>query len=69
MVMLIHTREDVNIMNEDSKKSKKGKFMKGTGGMGTTVRDWWPNQLNLDILHQQSSKSNPMDKDFNYRKE
>ncbi|MHA1984649.1 MAG: catalase/peroxidase HPI, partial [Candidatus Hodarchaeales archaeon] len=33
-----------------------------------TNRDWWPNQLNLDILHQHSSKSNPMG-DFNYAKE
>jgi len=31
-----------------------------------TNRDWWPNQLNLNILHQHSSKSDPMDKDFNY---
>jgi catalase-peroxidase len=36
---------------------------------GTTNRDWWPNQLNLDILHQQSPKSNPMGEDFNYAKE
>jgi catalase-peroxidase len=35
----------------------------------TTNRDWWPNQLNLDTLHQRSSKSNPMGKDFNYAKE
>ncbi|MHA2036093.1 MAG: catalase/peroxidase HPI [Promethearchaeota archaeon] len=34
-----------------------------------TIRDWWPNQLNLDILHQHSSKSNPMGKEFNYAKE
>jgi len=32
-------------------------------------RDWWPNQLNLRILHQRSSKSDPMDRDFNYAKE
>jgi len=38
-------------------------------GSGTTNQDWWPNQLNLDILHQHSSKSNPMDKGFNYAKE
>ncbi|MDB2415445.1 catalase/peroxidase HPI, partial [Rickettsiales bacterium] len=31
--------------------------------------DWWPNSLNLDILHQHDSKTNPMGKDFNYRKE
>jgi catalase-peroxidase len=36
---------------------------------GTTNRDWWPNQLRLDILHQHSSKSNPMGADFNYAKE
>jgi catalase-peroxidase len=36
---------------------------------GMTIRDWWQNQLNLDILHQHSSKSNPMGKDFNYAKE
>ncbi len=36
---------------------------------GTTNRDWWPNQLNLDILHQRSSGSNPMGKDFNYARE
>ncbi len=29
-------------------------------GKGTSNRDWWPNQLRLDILHQHSSKSNPM---------
>ena len=38
-------------------------------GRGTSNRDWWPNQLNLDILHQQSALSNPMDADFDYRKE
>jgi len=32
-------------------------------------RDWWPNQLNLQILHQHSSLSNPMGKEFNYREE
>jgi len=38
-------------------------------GRGMTNRDWWPNQLNLDILHQRSSKSNPMGEGFNYAKE
>jgi catalase-peroxidase len=33
---------------------------------GTTTRDWWPNQLNLNILHQHSSLSDPMDPDFDY---
>jgi catalase-peroxidase len=38
-------------------------------GGGTSNRDWWPNQLNLDILHQHSSLSNPMGEDFNYAEE
>ncbi|NUP07322.1 MAG: catalase/peroxidase HPI [Polyangiaceae bacterium] len=38
-------------------------------GGGTSNRDWWPNQLRLDLLHQHSSKSNPMGEDFDYAKE
>lgn len=37
-----------------------------TAGSGPSAQDWWPNRLNLDILHQHSSKSSPMDDDFNY---
>ena len=40
----------------------------GAGG-GKSIKDWWPNQLNLKILHQHSSLSNPMGKKFNYAKE
>jgi catalase-peroxidase len=36
---------------------------------GSTNKDWWPNQLNLGILHQHDKRSNPMDSDFDYRKE
>mgnify|MGYP005686360663 FL=1 len=36
-------------------------------GEGTTNRDWWPNQLDISILHQHDEKSNPMGKDYNYR--
>ena len=36
---------------------------------GTSNRDWWPNQLNLGILHQHDPVSNPMDPDFDYAKE
>jgi len=36
---------------------------------GRSIRDWWPNQLNLDMLHQNSSKCNPMGEDFNYARE
>jgi len=38
-------------------------------GGGTSNRDWWPSQLRLDLLHQHSSKSNPMGEDFDYAKE
>jgi catalase-peroxidase len=37
-----------------------------TAGGGTTNRDWWPSQLNLRILHQHTSLSDPLDEDFNY---
>jgi catalase-peroxidase len=36
---------------------------------GTTNRDWWPNQLKLELLHQHSSKSDPMGEDFDYKRE
>ena len=38
----------------------------GSAGTGPVNRDWWPNQLKLNILRQHSSQSNPMDKTFNY---
>ncbi|PKO84407.1 MAG: catalase/peroxidase HPI [Betaproteobacteria bacterium HGW-Betaproteobacteria-11] len=37
-----------------------------TAGSGTSNRDWWPNQLRLEILHQHAPQSNPMGEDFNY---
>ncbi len=40
-----------------------------TAGVGRTNRDWWPNQLRLELLHQHSAKSDPMGKGFNYAKE
>ena len=43
-------------------------FKQGAGG-GTRNRDWWPNQLNLNILRQNSNLSNPMDESFNYAEE
>ena len=52
-------------MNETSKTSVTGSTASG----GMTNRDWWPNQLNLGILHQNSPVSNPMDADFNYAEE
>ncbi|MBE0569487.1 MAG: catalase/peroxidase HPI [Deltaproteobacteria bacterium] len=46
----------------------KTPFQHPAGG-GTSIRDWWPNQLNLKILHQRSPLSDPMGKDFNYAEE
>lgn len=40
-----------------------------TAGSGTTNRDWWPKQLKVEILHQHSSKSDPMGDEFNYAEE
>jgi catalase-peroxidase len=42
---------------------------KPTAGRGTSNRDWWPNQLNLKVLHQNSPMSNPMGEEFNYAEE
>lgn len=44
-------------------------FNHAAAGGGTTNRDWWPNQLNLKILHQHSSLSDPMGENFNYADE
>jgi catalase-peroxidase len=56
-----------------SSDEAKCPFMSGTlnqgAGGGTSNRDWWPNQLKLNILRQHSSLSNPMGKDFNYAEE
>jgi len=51
------------------KKDDTKKKLTTVASRGTSNRDWWPNQLNLDILHQHSSKSNPMGEDLNYVKE
>ena len=46
-----------------------GGEQKQSAGGGTTNRDWWPNQLKLNILRQNDSKSDPMGQGFNYAKE
>ena len=56
-------------MSEDSKCPVTGRRSRAISGGGTSNRDWWPNQLNLRILHQQDRKSNPMDEAFNYAEE
>jgi len=56
-------------MNSESKRPVTGKTHEHAAGKGTSNRDWWPNQLNLKILHQHSAKSNPMGEEFNYAEE
>ena len=40
--------------------------LSSNSGTGTSNKDWWPNQLNLGLLHQHDNKSDPMDDDFDY---
>lgn len=46
-----------------------GHTKQSISGGGTSNKDWWPNRLNLKMLHQNSSLSNPMGPDFNYAEE
>jgi catalase-peroxidase len=56
-------------MNEVSTCPVTGKNGSAAAGRGTSNKEWWPNQLNLGILHQHAPASNPMEPDFNYAKE
>jgi catalase-peroxidase len=56
-------------MNKESKCPVTGNHANPKAGGGTSNQDWWPNQLKLEILHQHSKKSNPMDEGFNYAEE
>ncbi|HEX9901195.1 MAG TPA: catalase/peroxidase HPI [Candidatus Methylomirabilis sp.] len=56
-------------MNEDGKCPVTGGANKQATGRGTSNRGWWPNQLNLKILHQHSPLADPMGKGFNYAEE
>ncbi len=56
-------------MNELSKAQGKCPVMHGAVTSAGAAMDWWPNVLNLDILHQHDVKTNPMPKGFNYRDE
>ncbi|MBG0788867.1 MAG: catalase/peroxidase HPI [Desulfovibrionaceae bacterium] len=53
-------------MSDTSKCPVTGKSSSQTAGGGRANKDWWPDQLNLNILHQHSAKSNPMGGDFDY---
>ena len=56
-------------MSTDDRRPVAGGADKQATGSGTSNRDWWPNQLNLKILHQHSPLSDPMGEDFNYAEE
>jgi len=56
-------------MSKEGKCPVTGRTGKTRAGGGTSNRDWWPNQVNLRILHQHSHKSNPMGEAFNYAEE
>jgi len=56
-------------MNEDNGNPVTGRSKNPIAGGGTSNRDWWPNQVNLKILHQHSNLSNPMGEGFNYAEE
>ena len=56
-------------INDSSKCPYLGGTQKQTAGGGTNNLDWWPNQLRLNVLRQNSSLTNPMDKDFDYAAE
>jgi catalase-peroxidase len=58
---------DINDPSAVAKCPFLGGAQSNTAGHGTTNRDWWPNELKLNILRQNSSKSNPMGTDFNYK--
>ncbi|MBU0675532.1 MAG: catalase/peroxidase HPI [Proteobacteria bacterium] len=56
-------------MSDSNKCPVTGRTSRQVAGGGTANRDWWPHQLNLNILHQHSGKSNPMGAEFNYAEE
>jgi catalase-peroxidase len=69
MAVRINADKERRKIMVDNINPVKGKPYEHDAASGTKNLDWWPNQLNLDILHQHSSKSNPMGEGFNYRKE
>ena len=56
-------------MSEESKCPVTGRTRSSIAGGGTSNRDWWPNQLNVKMLHQNPKSRNPMGEEFNYAEE
>jgi len=63
------SNKSYNVNESAAKCPFTGHSAKPVAGKGTSNRDWWPNQLNLNILRQHSTLSNPMDESFDYAKE
>ena len=63
------TQKSLKVNDSEAKCPFHGGALKTTAGGGTRNRDWWPNQLKLNILRQQSALSNPMGERFNYAEE
>ncbi len=59
--------EDTSAKKAQCPMSGASQYPTAAGAM--SIRDWWPNQLNLQILHQNAPMGNPMGKDFNYAEE
>jgi catalase-peroxidase len=62
-------QKSLNVNDSEAKCPFHGGSLKQAAGGGTRNRDWWPDQLKLNILRQHSSLSNPMGEDFDYKKE
>lgn len=64
-----HTNEAWEVNDSAKCPFLNGEMSKTATGGGTSNKDWWPNQMNLNILRQHSTLVDPMDKDFNYAEE
>src|SRR6476660_5313706 len=56
-------------MTTETKSPVRNGAQRPTAAHGPSNRDWWPNELNVQILHQNSPQSNPMGEEFNYAEE
>src|ERR1700692_5084151 len=59
----------MHVSDNTAKCPVMGVVPRSTMAAGQSNRDWWPKQLKVELLHQHSSKSNPMGEDFDYAKE
>ena len=68
-IQTVTTNDRRTIMNAESKCPVTGNTRRPTTLGGESIKDWWPNQLNLRILHQNSAVIKPIDEDFSYAEE